>query len=83
MFRSGGAAIAFGVDAVATPYMNEVIVNLVLLLVSLPLTGVVMYGIKEHNEDIADTQDTQGNVDNGKGSLEDKETVEVQTLARQ
>lgn len=81
--QSGGAAIAFGVDAVATPYMNEVIVNLVLLLVSLPLTGVVMYGIKEHNEDIADTQDTQGNVDNGKGSLEDKETVEVQTLARQ
>ncbi|KAF9022214.1 MFS general substrate transporter [Hymenopellis radicata] len=58
--QSGGAAIAFGVDAVATPYINEIAVNFALLMLALPLCGVVIFSIKEHSDVVVDVVEEYG-----------------------
>lgn len=47
--QSAGAAISYGMDAVATPYLTEVIVSFVIMLFSLPLCLIVILKIKETN----------------------------------
>lgn len=45
--QSAGAAIAFGMDAVATPYLTELIVCFALVLFSFPLALLVVLKIKD------------------------------------
>ena len=50
--QSAGAAGSFGMDAVATPYLNEHLASWIMMLVSFPLAGIVIYTIKETNYDV-------------------------------
>lgn len=47
--QSAGAAVSYGMEAVATPYLTELIVSWMLILVSLPLSMVVIWRIKASN----------------------------------
>ncbi|GBE89260.1 MFS general substrate transporter [Sparassis latifolia] len=47
--QSAGAAGSFGMDAVATPYLNELLASWILMLVSFPLAYLVIRDIKETN----------------------------------
>lgn len=49
--QSAGAAISFGMDAVATPYLTEHLVSWILLLISLPFIAFVMYKTPDTNYD--------------------------------
>jgi len=50
--QSAGAAGSFGMDAVKTPYLNEHLASWIMMLVSFPLAGIVIYTIKETNYDV-------------------------------
>lgn len=45
--QSAGAAGSFGMDASSTPFLNELLASWILMLVSLPLAGIVIWGIKD------------------------------------
>jgi hypothetical protein len=45
--RSAGAAAAFGIDAIKVPFLNEHLASFCMLLLSLPLTAIVIHDIKE------------------------------------
>ncbi|KAI0297599.1 MFS general substrate transporter [Multifurca ochricompacta] len=45
--QSAGGAGSFGMDATNTPFLNELLASWVMMLVSLPLAGIVIYGIKD------------------------------------
>ena len=47
--QSAGAAGSFGMDAVATPFLNEHLASWIMILVSLPLAWVVVRTVKETN----------------------------------
>lgn len=47
--QSAGAAISFGMDAVHTSYMTEVIVSFVIMFASLPFCLIVLLKIKDTN----------------------------------
>lgn len=49
--QSAGAAGSFGMDAVATPFLNEILGSWILTLVSFPLAFLVIRQIKETNYD--------------------------------
>jgi hypothetical protein len=49
--QSAGAAGSFGMDAVETPYLNELLASWIMMLVSFPLAGIVIYTIKDTNYD--------------------------------
>ena len=63
--QSAGAAGSFGMDAVKTPYLNEHLASWIMMLVSFPLAGIVIYTIKETNYDVehidyaSDIKDTE------------------------
>ncbi|KAH9948043.1 MFS general substrate transporter [Amylocystis lapponica] len=48
-FQSAGAAGSFGMDAVATPFLNEILASWIMMLVSFPLAYVVLRTVKETN----------------------------------
>ncbi|KAH8992913.1 MFS general substrate transporter [Lactarius akahatsu] len=45
--QSAGGAGSFGMDATSTPFLNELLASWCLMLVSLPLAGIVIWGIKD------------------------------------
>ncbi|VDC04181.1 unnamed protein product [Peniophora sp. CBMAI 1063] len=45
--QSAGSAGSFGMDAVATPFLNEHLASWVMMLVSLPLAGLVIYNVHD------------------------------------
>ena len=45
--QSAGGAGSFGMDATATPFLNENLASWCLMLVSFPLAGIVIWGIKD------------------------------------
>ena len=47
--QSAGSAGSFGMDAVMTPYLNELLASWIMLLVSFPLAYLVLRTIKETN----------------------------------
>lgn len=47
--QSAGAAVSYGMEAVATPYLTELIVSWMLILVSLPLSLIAIWRIKDTN----------------------------------
>ena len=49
--QSAGGAGSFGMDATSTPYLNELLASWIMMLVSFPLAGLVVYTIKETNYD--------------------------------
>ncbi|VDC05779.1 unnamed protein product [Peniophora sp. CBMAI 1063] len=53
--QSAGSAGSFGMDAVATPFLNELLACWIMTLVSLPLAGVVVYHIHETSYQDEDT----------------------------
>lgn len=50
--QSAGAAVSFGMDAVATPFLTEHLVSWIMLLVSLPLCGYVLWSTNETNYEV-------------------------------
>ncbi|KGB79054.1 hypothetical protein I307_02859 [Cryptococcus deuterogattii 99/473] len=50
--QSAGAAVSFGMDAVATPFLTEHLVSWIMLLISLPLCGYVLWSTNETNYEI-------------------------------
>ncbi|TBU47920.1 MFS general substrate transporter [Dichomitus squalens] len=49
--QSAGSAGSFGMDAVATPFLNEHLASWILMLVSFPLAFLVLRTVKETNYD--------------------------------
>lgn len=45
--QSAGGAGSFGMDATARPFLNELLASWCLMLVSFPLAGIVIWGIKD------------------------------------
>ena len=45
--QSAGGAGSFGMDATSTPFLNELLASWILMLVSFPLAGIVIWGIKD------------------------------------
>ena len=45
--QSAGSAGSFGMDATATPFRNELLASWIMMLVSFPLAGTVIWGIKD------------------------------------
>ncbi|ODO05922.1 hypothetical protein I350_04983 [Cryptococcus amylolentus CBS 6273] len=63
--QSAGAAVSFGMDAVATPFLTEHLVSWIILLVSLPLCGYVLWGCSDSNyekEGTVKVEDVDGGV---------------------
>ena len=50
--QSAGGAGSFGMDAVLTPLLNEHLASWIMMLVSLPLAGLVIYNV--HDTSYAD-----------------------------
>ena len=50
--QSAGGAISFGMDAVKTSFLGEILISWLLLLVSLPLCAWVLWYTRETNYDI-------------------------------
>jgi len=49
--QSAGSAGSFGMDAVATPFLNELLASWILMLASFPLAFIVIRSVKETNYD--------------------------------
>ncbi|KAG5984644.1 hypothetical protein E4U55_003865 [Claviceps digitariae] len=47
--QSAGAAVSFGMDAVKTSYLGEILVSGLLTLVALPLCALVLYHVRDTN----------------------------------
>lgn len=45
--QSAGGAGSFGMDATSTPFLNEHLASWIMMLVSFPLAGIVIWGIKD------------------------------------
>ncbi|KAI5457561.1 DUF895 domain protein [Mariannaea sp. PMI_226] len=53
--QSAGSAISFGMDAVKTPFLGEILISSLLILVSLPLAALVLFRIRDTNYEIENT----------------------------
>ncbi|TQV93462.1 hypothetical protein V2A60_010136 [Cordyceps javanica] len=62
--QSAGAAVSFGMDAVKTPYLGELLISWLLIIVSLPLCGLVLMKIRESNYDVEEVARVDEDVDN-------------------
>lgn len=71
--QSAGAAIAWRVDAIETPYLVELLICWILLIVSIPFALLVALSIKETNYETGKTEKTD--VEN-KGSKTHSEVAE-------
>ncbi|KAL2209496.1 DUF895 domain protein [Sarocladium strictum] len=49
--QSAGSAVAFGMEALQTPYLAEHLISWLLVIVSVPFCGLVLYKIRETNYD--------------------------------
>jgi len=47
--QSAGAAVSFGMDAVKTAYLGEILISWLLTLVALPLCALVLYHVRDTN----------------------------------
>jgi hypothetical protein len=45
--QSAGQAGSFGMDAASTPFLNELLASWLTMMVSFPLAGIVIWGIKD------------------------------------
>jgi len=45
--QSAGGAGSYGMDATSTPLLNELLASWLMMLVSFPLAGIVIWGIKD------------------------------------
>jgi len=64
--QSAGAAGSFGMDAVSTPFLNELLGSWIMMLVSFPLAYLVIRSIKDTNyteEKMVYVDDIKGGVD--------------------
>ncbi|KAG0304630.1 hypothetical protein BGZ97_001390 [Linnemannia gamsii] len=57
--QSSGAAIAWRINAVGTPYMTELIICFALLIASLPGALFLTMRIKDHSDDVTPEHDMQ------------------------
>ncbi|KAK0757316.1 hypothetical protein N5P37_010036 [Trichoderma harzianum] len=54
--QSAGAAVSFGMDAVKTPFIGEILISSLLIILSLPLAAYVIWSIRDTNYDIENIQ---------------------------
>ncbi|PNY26827.1 Uncharacterized protein TCAP_03236 [Tolypocladium capitatum] len=50
--QSAGGAVSFGMDAVKTAYLGEILISWLLILVSLPVCALVVYRIRDTNYEV-------------------------------
>ncbi|KAG5928743.1 hypothetical protein E4U42_000056 [Claviceps africana] len=50
--QSAGAAVSFGMDAVKTAYLGEILISWLLTLVALPLCALVLYHVRDTNYEV-------------------------------
>ncbi|KAG5920543.1 hypothetical protein E4U53_003911 [Claviceps sorghi] len=50
--QSAGAAVSFGMDAVKTAYLGEMLISWLLTLVALPLCALVLYHVRDTNYEV-------------------------------
>lgn len=58
--QSAGAAVSFGMDAVKTAYLGEILISWLLTLIALPLCALVLYHVRDTNyeaEEVAHVED--------------------------
>ncbi|OSX56942.1 hypothetical protein POSPLADRAFT_1158233 [Postia placenta MAD-698-R-SB12] len=91
--QSAGAAGAFGMDAVETPFLNELLASWIMMLFSFPFAFLVLRTVKETNyndeqvvyaDDVQQSMIEQGHISKGEiGSMENvditAEVAEVKT----
>jgi hypothetical protein len=53
--QSAGAAVSYGMDAVKTAFLGEILISWLMLLLSLPLCALVLWHTRETNYDIEET----------------------------
>lgn len=66
--QSAGAAVAFAMDAVVTPFLTELLVSWIMLLISLPLCAYILYHMRESNyeaEHVVNVEDVSMDVVEG------------------
>jgi len=66
--QSAGAAVAFAMDAVVTPFLTELLVSWIVLLISLPLCEYILYHMRESNyeaEHVVNVEDVSMDVVEG------------------
>ncbi|CAG8973408.1 hypothetical protein HYALB_00000172, partial [Hymenoscyphus albidus] len=69
--QSAGAAISFGMDAVKTAYLGEILVSWLLLMVSMPLCLWVLWSVRDTNYDVEGVtrvEDVNGDAAKGLGN---------------
>ncbi|KAL2206438.1 DUF895 domain protein [Sarocladium strictum] len=64
--QSAGAAVSFGMEAAKTPYLGEHLISWLLVLISMPFCGLVLYKIRETNYDAEEAVTVDGTDINGK-----------------
>jgi hypothetical protein len=57
--QSAGAAVSYGMDAVKTSYLGEILIPWLMLLLSLPLCALVLWYTRETNYDVEETVDIE------------------------
>ncbi|KAJ6789933.1 hypothetical protein PWT90_07561 [Aphanocladium album] len=62
--QSAGAAVSFGMDAVQTPYLGEILISWLLIVVSLPLCVLVLMKIRETNYDVEEVARVEDDIEN-------------------
>ena len=50
--QSAGSAVSFGMDAVKTPYLGEILISWILTLVALPLCALVLWHTRDSNYEV-------------------------------
>ncbi|KAG6003375.1 hypothetical protein E4U21_002091 [Claviceps maximensis] len=61
--QSAGAAVSFGMDAVKTSYLGEILISWLLTLVALPLCALVLYHVRDTNNEPDETVCTDSEED--------------------
>ena len=69
--QSAGGAGSFGMDATSTPFLNELLASWLMMVVSFPLAGIVIWGIK----DTSYTEEKTVYVDGAGGQMIDSQKV--------
>ncbi|THH27522.1 hypothetical protein EUX98_g6661 [Antrodiella citrinella] len=77
--QSAGSAGSFGMDAVATPYLNEQVGSFAMMLFSFPLAFLVIRTVKESNyeeEHVVFVDDVKTNLEAGDSEHDEKASVQ-------
>ncbi|KAI1628089.1 major facilitator superfamily domain-containing protein [Exophiala viscosa] len=79
--QSAGSAVSFGMDAVKTAFLGEILISWLMLLISLPLCAWVLMTIRETNYEVEGTARVETMLEEKNIAHEHKNTPEEKTEA--